>query len=139
MRIDPELHATVGEEAGVHFTAAGGHRLATFQQNAAVPEDLPTMYRDLAALHQGYSAPAELVWKQAAELAERAVDGWRWEKLPLTAAEVESGYTQAHLRRLIAEGKVPGAGIPGKPRFTERQGHMSLSSRSIHHDLGGIG
>ncbi len=90
-----------------------GDRVTALQQPAG-PEHLPTIYRDLTHVYQGYSAPAELVWSQAADLAQQAVESWRWKKLPLGVA-IESGYTQAHLRRLIAEGKITNVGSPGEP------------------------
>lgn len=41
---------------------------------------------------------------------------------PLTLAEAarESGYSEDHLRHLVAEGKIPNAGQKGRPRIRRR-------------------
>ena len=71
--------------------------------------DLPGTFRCKAAvlrLDGGADQPA-VAWERAAELVEQALRGHSDEALTMDEAELESGYTRAHLRRLNREGKMP--------------------------------
>ena len=74
-----------------------------------------------------------------AEDLERAIADTGMEPISLEEAEVESGYTRAHLRRLLREGSIPNAGtrsnptvlrmhLPKKPGFGVAQTHPRATS-----------
>ena len=57
-------------------------------------------------LDGGADQPA-VAWGRATELVEEALRGHSEEALTMDEAELESGYTRPHLRRLNREGKMP--------------------------------
>jgi hypothetical protein len=89
----------------------------------AALSDLPGVYREKAVLLERYSPAAAEAFREAAELAERALTESQLEALDLHAASRESGYTVPHLRRMLRDGTVPDAGggtilrrdLPRKP------------------------
>ena len=73
---------------------------------------------------------------------EGAIADTGMEPISLEAAEVESGYTRAHLRRLLREGSLPNAGtkssptilrmhLPKKPGFGVAQTHPRATSSQM--------
>jgi len=92
--------------------------------------------RDLYAIE--FAARA---YEKAAEELEERLAGTMMELLTLEEAEVESGYTRSHLRRLMREGTIPNAGndigpmilrahVPRKPGYTvAKLGPVAASSR----------
>jgi hypothetical protein len=54
-----------------------------------------------------YSPAAAEAFRQAALELDTAIVDWLGEPLTLEQAEAESGYTRAHLRRLIREKTIP--------------------------------
>ena len=55
-----------------------------------------------------------------AQELEAALASEGLEALTLDTAEIESGYSRTHLRRLLREGKILNAGEPGNPRILRR-------------------
>lgn len=53
----------------------------------------------------------------AAVRVEEAVVAWQNEELTVAEAAAESGYSTAHLRRLLAESRLENAGSTGRPRI----------------------
>lgn len=81
--------------------------------------DLPIVFR-LKAEELRRDAAAEQAaraYERAAEMVEDALRGQGDEVLDLDQAEVESGYSRLHLRRLLREGSIPNAGRRGAPRI----------------------
>ncbi len=85
--------------------------------------DLPTLYREKAAQLERYAPAAAEAFREAAELAEKALSENMMEPLDLHTAAQESGYSETHLRRMLREGTLPDAGggtilrrdLPRKP------------------------
>jgi len=67
-----------------------------------------------------YAPPAAQAFEVAAQELEQSLRDSELEALTLEAAEVESGYSLAHLRRLIREGSVPNAGTKEDPRILRK-------------------
>lgn len=51
------------------------------------------------------------------DLFEEVVLSWRNEELTVVEAAAESGYSAAHLRRLLADSRLENAGSQGRPRI----------------------
>lgn len=84
--------------------------------------ELPGVFRGKAQQVRADAAAeqAATAWERAAELLEGALRGHGDEPLDLTQAELESGYSRFHLRRLLREGTVPNSGRRGEPRILRR-------------------
>ena len=83
---------------------------------------LPEFFREKATqLREDAAAeqPAR-AYERCAELLEAALRHSLLEALPLREAEIESGYSKSHLRRLIRDGVVPNAGTENRPRILRR-------------------
>lgn len=85
-----------------------------------LPANLPAAYRRKADALERYAPAAAEAFREAAELAQAALHESEMEALTLETAEPESGYTRGHLRRLIAEGKIPNHGTEEDPRILRR-------------------
>ena len=83
---------------------------------------LPAEYRRMAhSVRENAAAEqAARAYERCAAIAETALRGHWEEALSLEEAELESGYSRSHLRRLIREGIIPDAGGPGRPRILRR-------------------
>lgn len=83
------------------------------------------------------------VWGLAADRADAYFRAHALEALTLTQASTESGYSVAHLSRLIAEDAIPNVGKKGAPRVTRAslpkkpQAQKRHSSASDEPDLVG--
>ena len=84
--------------------------------------ELPAVFRGKAQQVRADAAAeqAATAWERAAELLEGALRGHGDEPLDLTQAEVESGYSRFHLRRLLRDRTVPNSGKPGAPCILRR-------------------
>ena len=82
-------------------------------------QDLPGSFRETAEYLREHAASDEAarVWDKAAEKVEEALRSSSLELLGLDEAEVESGYTKGHLRRLIRDGVIPNSGAESDPRI----------------------
>lgn len=88
------------------------------------------------------SDAAAHVWEEAAREVERKLKEAQLEPLTLEDAELESGYSRSHLRRMVKEGTLPNAGtemhplvlrvhLPRKPGFgVDRDEPRPASSRT---------
>ena len=81
-----------------------------------LPADLAAHYRERADLLEPYAPAAATAFREAADLAEGAWRDFQGEELSLKEAAEESGYSEAHMQRLIAEGSIPNAGRKHKPK-----------------------
>lgn len=81
-----------------------------------LPENLAAEYRRKADLLEAYAPAAATAFREAADLAEAAWIFFQGEHLTLSEAAEESGYSEAHLSRLLSEGKIPNAGRKNRPR-----------------------
>ncbi|HEV2129642.1 MAG TPA: hypothetical protein VGR27_00980 [Longimicrobiaceae bacterium] len=98
---------------------------------------LPAAFRAKAELLEAFSLPAATAFRQAAEEVEKALAESQLEALDLDAAAQESGYSAAHLRRMLREGTVPDAGggrilrrdLPKKPGGRLRTAPERVGSR----------
>jgi hypothetical protein len=93
------------------------------------PADLPAEWRAHAEglRHFGADAQAKAVDRCANRL-EEAFRQMEDEHLTLGAAAEESGYSAAHLGRLVREGKIANTGRPNAPRIARRD--LPLKSES---------
>jgi hypothetical protein len=82
-------------------------------------QDLPQAFRQTAAYLREHAASeqAACAWERAAEKVEEALKDSSLELLSLEEAEVESGYTRSHLRRLLRERVIPNSGTESDPRI----------------------
>lgn len=81
-------------------------------------DDLAEEFRDDARLLRRWGAEAEATAAEhAADRVEDAVAAWRSEALTVGEAAAESGYSEAHLRRLLAECRIENSGGEGRPRI----------------------
>ena len=103
--------------------------------------DLPTMFRERAALLREYGSAegAATAWEKAATEVESALRAHGLEALTLREATPECGYGVDHLRRLIRDGTIPNAGndreyrvlrrhLPKKPGHTVASAHPHVAS-----------
>lgn len=81
-------------------------------------DDLVDALRAEAALLRCWGAEAQAV---AADYVvariEEAWSEWHAEQLTVAQAAAESGYSEPHLRRLLAESRIENAGSEGRPRI----------------------
>lgn len=77
------------------------------------------------------SATLAKVWQTAADELDAYENERALEALTLKEAAKESGYSQAHLGRLLAEGKVEMAGKKGSPRI--RRNDLPKKARPLVH------
>ena len=79
--------------------------------------DLPDRFRHTAAfLREKASAlQAARAWEKAAAEVEESLKGSLTETLTVELAELESGYTRSHLRRLLRDGIIPNSGTRTNP------------------------
>ena len=85
------------------------------------PADLPAEWRAQAEGLRQFGADAQA--KAVDRCADRLEEAFRLESdtvLSLQEAADESGYSAAHLGRMVRDGKVPNAGRPGAPRIRRR-------------------
>ena len=80
-------------------------------------EQLVSRWREDAVVlrRRGATSRADLLELCVAEL-EQARRDTEAELITVSDAAVESGYSEAHIRRMIADGSVPNMGRPGAPR-----------------------
>lgn len=82
----------------------------------------------LEALYKAFRCEAELLRRWGAEAQATAAEhaaarvketlaAWRSEALTVAEAAIESGYSEAHLRRLLGECRIDNAGSAGRPRI----------------------
>ncbi len=57
------------------------------------------------------------VWRLAADELDVFLSAWETEKLALTQAAQESGYTRSALEKMLRRGDIANAGEKGKPRI----------------------
>jgi hypothetical protein len=78
---------------------------------------LPQAFRENAqqARRLAGSEAAAHVWEEAARETERRLQEALLEPLTIAQAELESGYTKSHLRRMLREGVIPNAGSEQGP------------------------
>jgi hypothetical protein len=75
---------------------------------------------DARGLHKNRAVhQAELLEDRARMLAEE-IAAWENEPLTLRDAEAESGYSYSTLQQYLANGTLPNAGSPGRPRVRRR-------------------
>lgn len=79
--------------------------------------DPVTYCRERADLLEAFAPAAAEAYRDAAEVFRRSLEATDMEPLTLDVAEVESGYTRAHLRRMLREGTVPNVGTDQEPRI----------------------
>ena len=82
-------------------------------------QDLPGAFCETAEYLRDHAASeqAARAWEKAAERVEDALQRSNLELLRLNEAEVESGYTRGHLKRLIRTGLIPNLGTESAPRI----------------------
>ena len=83
--------------------------------------DLPAGFRERADVLRECGAVGQastLEW--AADRAEEALRGAALEELTLDEAEIETGYSRSHLRRLIREEKIPATREGSRIRIQRR-------------------
>lgn len=80
-------------------------------------EELAREFRSEAELLRRWGADEATAAEHAAERVETAVWNWRNEELTVAEASAESGYSAAHLRRLLADSRLENAGSQGRPRI----------------------
>jgi hypothetical protein len=81
------------------------------------PEQLVAEIRKEAEVLRLWGADAQAGAAEAmADRIEGRLEAWRLESLTIAEGSTESGYSEAHLRRLIAGGRVPNRGDRGSPR-----------------------
>lgn len=81
-------------------------------------DQLAAALRSEAALLRRWGAGSQAVAAEhAAARIEGALTEWSVEDLTVAAAAAESGYSEAHLRRLVAECRIANHGSPGRPRI----------------------
>lgn len=80
-------------------------------------EELASEFRREAELLRSWGANEATAAEHAAERVERALRTWQAEELTVVQAAAESGYSAAHLRRLLAECRLENAGSQGRPRI----------------------
>lgn len=85
-------------------------------------QELPDSFRQTAEYLREHAASeqAACAWEKAAEKLEEVFKNSKLELLNLEEAEVESGYTRSHLKRLIREGVIPNSGGESEPRIQRR-------------------
>lgn len=76
-----------------------------------------TYYRQRAEDLARFAPPAAEAYEDAAAVFERWLEGQQFEPLDLATAEVESGYTRSHLRRMLKDGTIRNAGAVDDPRI----------------------
>jgi hypothetical protein len=76
-----------------------------------------TYYRQRAEDLARFAPPAAEAYEDAAAVFERWLEGQQLEPLDLATAEVESGYTRSHLRRMLKDGTIRNAGTKEGPRI----------------------
>lgn len=80
--------------------------------------ELADNWRGEADLLRRRGAPRQAdVLESAAEDLETAWTAWRRERLTVEEASAASGYSEAHLRRLLRDGTLPNAGEEDRPRI----------------------
>jgi len=80
--------------------------------------NLAETFRREADLLGSWGATAQAAAAEhAASRIERALMTWRNEVLSVADAATESGYSEAHLRRLLAACRIENAGSRGRPRI----------------------
>ena len=85
-------------------------------------DELANSFRETARYLREHAASeqAACVWEKAAQRVEEALEGTNREPLTLDQAELESGYTRGHLRRLIREDRIQNSGTESNPRILRR-------------------
>lgn len=83
-----------------------------------LPADLPAHFRSLAELVREHTSDegAAKAYEKAADAIEAAWHNFQGEALTLRQAAEESGYSEGHLQRLVAEGKIRNRGRKNRPR-----------------------
>lgn len=79
--------------------------------------DPAAYFRERADVLEDFAPPAAKAYEDAASVFERWLEGQRLEPLDLATAEVESGYTRSHLRRMLKDGTIRNAGTEDSPRI----------------------
>ena len=100
--------------------------------------DLPDDFRARADALEPYAPPAAVAWREAAATLEQALKDTLDEPLDLDQASIESGYSVAHLRRLIRDGVVPNAGDKGAPRILRRYLPLKVGGDSTGPEAGNM-
>ena len=85
---------------------------------------------------RGANSRADLLEQCVAEL-EQAQRDTEAELMTVAEAAVESGYSEAHVRRMVADGSVPNMGRPGSPRVCRGDLPRKLTTESSGPDLVG--
>lgn len=80
-------------------------------------EELASEFRSEAELLRRWGADEATAAEHAAERVEKALRTWQNEELTVVEAAAESGYSAAHIRRLLAECRLENAGSQGRPRI----------------------
>lgn len=70
-----------------------------------------------AQILERFAPAAAEAYLDAAAVFERWLEGQQLEPLDLATAEVESGYTRSHLRRMLKDGTIRNAGAVDDPRI----------------------
>lgn len=92
------------------------HIRPTDAKQSADPEEIPTRLTDLPPVFRaralllrryGGTEGTAVAWEVAAADVERGLLAHDDERLAISEAAVVSGYTLAHFRRMVREGKVP--------------------------------
>lgn len=83
---------------------------------------LPDLFRANAADVRRLAAGegAALVWEKAGGVLEAEIERAVMEPLPLHHAEMESGYTRGHLRRMLRDNIIPNVGTLQDPRILRK-------------------
>ncbi|MFH1833457.1 MAG: hypothetical protein ABH877_00415 [bacterium] len=83
--------------------------------------DLVSEWRATAKLFRGHEqATTAVAYEKCADALEEALALESEAALTLHEAAAESGYTADHLGRMVREGKIPNAGMPGSPLIAKR-------------------
>jgi len=83
-----------------------------------LPTDLSPSWRSLAETFREHAAePLALAYERCAEQLDLALAQADDELLTVTQAAAETGYSQRHLRRMVADGTIRQAGTPNRPRL----------------------
>lgn len=82
-------------------------------------EALASRWREKAATLRPFAEAAALAFEEAATDLERTLAHVESDTLSPRQAAVASGYSAAHIRRLLDEGTIPNAGTEDHPRVRQ--------------------
>ena len=80
----------------------------------SLANDLVAQWREQASAYDRDGQPGAKLLRRVADELEQMWSDWSTEPLTIAQAARESGFSKAHLRRLVAEGKLPDVAAEGE-------------------------